>query len=74
MKKEIRISFQQASVPAEETPIPAFRCPTCMMADTCGRNCSHWESDGDGDGMGWCGVHGGWTDYAKWCCDWYYSH
>ena len=74
MKKEIRMNLQQSSISSEETPVQTFCCPNCRMADTCGANCSQWRGSSDGDGMGRCNVHGGWTDYDKWCCDWYYEH
>ncbi|MBR3867191.1 MAG: hypothetical protein IKM54_05305 [Butyricicoccus sp.] len=48
----------------EET---AFRCPECLMADTCG-DCSQHGSDGR------CNKWGGYTDSDKWACSWYYSH
>lgn len=75
MKKETNMKPEAALAQTAETAAPAaFKCPNCMMADTCGRNCPHWEGDSDGSGKGWCGVHGGWTDYTKWCCPWYYEN
>ena len=61
----------QQKLPTAHTPV--FKCPAfCMMADTCGRDCPYWEPESHSD-MGWCGYHGGYTSYDKWCCPHYYE-
>lgn len=51
----------------EQTERAVFRCPDCLMADTCS-DCSQHGSDGR------CNKFGGYTDPDKWACSWYYSH
>lgn len=58
-------------VPVEtETNTPAscgFRCPYCVMADTCGQ-CNRLDT------QGYCSVHHCYRDPQSWCCPFYYEN
>lgn len=54
-------------LPTEKANTSSFRCPDCMMADTCA-DCEMHGSDGR------CWKWGGFTDNSKWACPWYYQH
>ena len=67
MKNEMHVPLTS---PAEgETPIPgSFRCPGCMLADTCS-DCNMYRSS-----TGECLQFGGFCDPDRWACSWYYTH